>query len=133
MELKSPWKHLPLAYIFHSPLKPMTGPLPFVELWTYQEQTSVATVYWDHPSAAENTTMHSVNIEGSGVTCSNQLTKGISIKTEWKGHFKILCNSLTGHSSVKGQRQQREATSFCLCLILKFDKIPSDNNLKTKF
>lgn len=28
MELKSQQKHLPVAYIFHSPVKPVTGPLP---------------------------------------------------------------------------------------------------------
>lgn len=83
-EPKSQQKHLPIAYIFHSPVKPVTGPLPLAELWIYQEQTSVATVYWDHPSAAENASMHSVNIRRSGVTCSYQLTKSTSTQPEWK-------------------------------------------------
>lgn len=84
MDLKNQQKHLPIAYTFHSPVKPVAGPLPLAELWIYQEQTSVTTVYWDHPSAAENASMHSVNIRRSGVTCSYQLTKSTSVQPEWK-------------------------------------------------
>lgn len=84
MEFKSQQKHLPITYIFRSPVKPVTGPLPLAEHWIYQEQTSVATVYWDHPSAAENAFMHSLNIRRSKVTCSYQLTKSTSTQPEWK-------------------------------------------------
>lgn len=84
MELKSQQKLLCAAYIFHSLAKPVTGLLPWAELWIYQEQTSVATVYWDHPSSAENASMHAVKIRRSGVTCSYQLTKSISIQPKWK-------------------------------------------------
>lgn len=82
MEPKSQQKCLPVAYIFPFPVKPVTGPLPLAELWIYQEQTSVATVYRDHPSAAENASMLSVNIRRSGVTCSYQLTKSTSVQLE---------------------------------------------------
>lgn len=82
MDLKNQQKHLPIAYTFHSPVKPVAGPLPLAELWIYQEQTSVTAVYWDHPSAAENASMHSVNIRRSRVTCSYQLTKSTSVQPE---------------------------------------------------
>lgn len=84
MNLKKQQKLLPISYTFHSPVKPVASPLPLAELWIYQEQTSVTTVCWDHPSAAENASMHSVNIRRSGVTCFYQLTKSTSIQPEWK-------------------------------------------------
>lgn len=42
-EFKTQQKHLPRTYIFHSPVKPVAGPLPLSEHQIYQEQTSVAT------------------------------------------------------------------------------------------
>lgn len=107
---------------FYSPVKPVTSPLPLSELWIYQEHTSVATLYWDHPSAAENAFMHSVNIRRSGVTCFYQLTESTSIQPKCKVILRYCVIHWQG--TAQERTKAAEGASFQPCSDFRSHHIP---------